>query len=102
MIKQQLVSVLQSHHLTERTYALHEHGIYTFKIGINSNKSQVKRAIEYVYGVEVENVRVLRYKPEVKRNARGVGRTKAFKKAYVRLRSGHAIDINAQVVEGAK
>ena len=99
MIKQDLLSVIRRCHLTERTYAHQESGIYTFIVGQSATKSQIKRALEYMYSVKVVSVRVLNYKPVVKISARGVGKTKAFRKAYVRLAANQTIDLSVSITQ---
>ena len=58
---------------------------YTFKVATDANKTQVKLAIEEIFGVEVEKVNIMNYDGKVKRMGRNVGRTAAYKKAVVTL-----------------
>ena len=58
---------------------------YTFKVATDANKTQVKLAIEEIFGVEVEKVNIMNYDGKVKRMGRYVGRTAAYKKAIVTL-----------------
>lgn len=67
-------------------------GIYTFEVVGGANKRQIKAAVEAQFGVKVGKVRTANFKPEVKRQARFLGKTKAFKKAIVTLRDG-SIDL---------
>ena len=61
---------------------------YTFKVAVDANKTQVKHAVEEIFGVEVEKVNIMNYDGKVKRMGRSVGRTAAYKKAIVTLTSG--------------
>ena len=54
---------------------------YTFKVATDANKTQVKLAVEEIFGVEVAKVNIMNYDGKVKRMGRNVGRTAAYKKA---------------------
>ncbi|MCI7147244.1 MAG: 50S ribosomal protein L23 [Candidatus Fimisoma sp.] len=58
---------------------------YTFKVATDANKTQVKLAVEEIFGVEVARVNIMNYDGKVKRMGRTVGRTAAYKKAIVTL-----------------
>ena len=58
---------------------------YTFKVATDANKTQVKLAVEEIFGVEVARVNIMNYEGKVKRMGRTVGRTAAYKKAIVTL-----------------
>ena len=58
---------------------------YTFKVATDANKTQVKHAIEEIFGVEVAKVNIMNYDGKVKSMGRYVGRTAAYKKAIVSL-----------------
>ena len=61
---------------------------YTFKVATDANKTQVKSAVEEIFGVEVAKVNIMNYDGKVKRMGRSVGRTAAYKKAIVTLTAG--------------
>lgn len=58
---------------------------YTFKVATDANKTEVKLAIEEIFGVDVEKVNIMNVQGKVKRMGRNVGRTAASKKAIVTL-----------------
>ena len=58
---------------------------YTFKVATDANKTQVKHAIEEIFGVEVARGNIMNYDGKIKRMGRYVGRTAAYKKAIVTL-----------------
>ncbi len=58
---------------------------YTFKVATGANKTQVKLAIEEIFGVEVAKVNIMNVNGKMKRMGRYVGRTAASKKAIVTL-----------------
>ena len=58
---------------------------YTFKVATDANKTQVKLAVEEIFGVDVKKVNIMNVQGKVKRMGRNVGRTAASKKAIVTL-----------------
>ena len=58
---------------------------YTFKVATDANKTQVKLAVEEIFGVEVAKVNIMNYDGKVKRMGRTQGKTAAYKKAIVTL-----------------
>lgn len=64
----------------------------TFKIAPDATKAQVKEAVEKLFEVTVESVRTVTIKGKTKRTARGMGKRKDVRKAYVRLAEGQEID----------
>ena len=58
---------------------------YTFKVAVDANKTEVKNAVEEIFGVEVKKVNIMNVKGKVKRLGRNVGMTAASKKAIVTL-----------------
>ncbi len=65
---------------------------FVFKVQKAATKLQVKNAVELMFDVEVESVQVLNVKGKVKRFGRTLGKRSDWKKAYVKLKSGHDID----------
>jgi large subunit ribosomal protein L23 len=63
-----------------------------FKVRPQANKIEVKRAVEALFKVKVEKVRMARYLGKVRRVGRSMGRRAEWKKAYVTLREGDKID----------
>ena len=58
---------------------------YTFKVATDANKTQVKLAVEEIFGVEVKKVNIMNYDGKLKRMGRTMGRRAAYKKAIVTL-----------------
>ena len=59
---------------------------YVFEVDINSNKTEIKAAVEAVFGVKVAKVNTVRMQGKVKRTgAYPAGRRSAYKKAIVTL-----------------
>ena len=58
---------------------------YTFKVAVDANKTEVKNAVEEIFGVEVAKINIMNVKGKLKRMGRNVGMTAASKKAIVTL-----------------
>ena len=58
---------------------------YTFKVAVDANKTEVKNAVEEIFGVEVSKVNIMNVNGKLKRMGRNVGMTAASKKAIVTL-----------------
>ena len=71
--------------ITERSMDNLQAGKYTFKVAKDANKSEIKKAVETLFGVEVAKVNTISVKGKVKRVGRYVGTTSAWKKAIVTL-----------------
>ena len=71
--------------ITERTTDLMEQNKYAFEVELKANKTEIKLAIEEIFGVKVAKVNTLRVPSKQKRVGRFVGRTSEWKKAIVTL-----------------
>jgi len=58
---------------------------YTFKVRPDANKTQIRQALEEIFGVEVAKIGVMNVRGKLKRRGRDVGYTSASKKAIVTL-----------------
>jgi large subunit ribosomal protein L23 len=71
--------------ITERTTDLMEENKFAFEVALKANKTEIKAAIEEIFGVKVEKVNTLRVPSKQKRVGRHIGRTSEWKKAIVTL-----------------
>ena len=71
--------------VTEQSMAAMAENKYTFVVSKSANKTEIKKAVEAIFGVNVEKVNTLNYDGKVKRMGRSVGRTASFKKSVVKL-----------------
>ena len=74
--------------ITEKTMNAMSENKYTFIVQINANKSQIKRAVEEVFGVKVANVQTIRTMGKTKRMGVHVGKRADYKKAIITLAEG--------------
>jgi large subunit ribosomal protein L23 len=94
--KYQLAGVVQAPLISEKsTIAAEKNKQFVFKVQKQATKKQVKSAVEFMFNVEVDSVQVLNVKGKQKRFGRSVGQRSDWKKAYVKLKSGHDIDFSA-------
>lgn len=66
-----------------------------FNVAKDADKREIKAAVESLFKVSVENVRVLNKKGKTKRTRYGIGRQNDTKKAYVRLAEGQDINFES-------
>ncbi|RMG42788.1 MAG: 50S ribosomal protein L23 [Candidatus Dadabacteria bacterium] len=86
--------VIQRPVITEKSSLAGEDGrTVVFKVARSATKTDIRRAIERAFKVEVVAVRTANYLGKLKRTTRSAGHRAAFKKAYVTLKEGHSIDI---------
>ena len=93
MNQERVFNVLLGPHVSEKTaIATEMNNQYTFRVAPDASKLEIRRAVEKLFKVKVANVQVLNVKGKVKMNRFGAARRSDWKKAYVRLESGHDID----------
>ncbi|GAA0323347.1 50S ribosomal protein L23 [Bacillus carboniphilus] len=71
--------------ITERSADIMADKKYTFEVDVRANKTQVKDAVEEIFGVKVEKVNIMNYKGKFKRMGRYTGYTNKRRKAIVKL-----------------
>lgn len=71
--------------ITEKSMAVMAEKKYTFIVHRTANKVQIKRAVEEVFGVKVEDVKTINMLGKTKRVGVHVGKRADFKKAVVKL-----------------
>ncbi|MBO5214672.1 MAG: 50S ribosomal protein L23 [Clostridia bacterium] len=71
--------------LSEKSYDGIASKKYVFVVDERADKTQIKAAVEQIFGVEVEKVNVVNVRGKYKRQGRTEGYTSKFKKAYVKL-----------------
>jgi large subunit ribosomal protein L23 len=95
--REHLANVLIAPHITEKTsLGMQNANQYAFRVRRDANKTEVKQAVELMFDVKVQSVNVVNEPGKTRRFGRTTGRTQDWKKAYVRLVDGQAIDYEAQ------
>ena len=90
----QIRSVLIAPHISEKTTNLNEKNKQiAFRVRPDSNKVQIKKAVEKLFNVKVSAVKTVSVKGKKKRAGMRTGTTKDWKKAYIILSEGQDIDL---------
>lgn len=79
--------------ISEKSYGLLDENKYTFLVRPDANKTEIKIAVEQVFGVKVSGVNTLNRAGKRKRTRTGFGRRRATKRAIVTVAAGDRIDI---------
>ena len=81
--------------VSEKSYGLIDEGRYTFVVHPSANKTEIKQAVEQIFGVKVRSVNTLNRTGKNKRFGLIMGQRKNQKRAIVTLAPGEEIDIFA-------
>ena len=79
--------------ISEKSYALLDENKYTFVVAPDANKTQIKIAVEQVFGVKVTGVNTINRQGKRTRTRTGFGKRADTKRAIVSLADGDRIDI---------
>ena len=81
--------------VSEKSYALMEEGVYTFKVHPSASKPEIRDAVQSIFGVKVSKVNTLNRPGKRKRNRRTFtyGKRPDTKRAIVTLVEGESIDL---------
>ena len=83
--------------VSEKSYGLLDEGKYTFIVAPEANKTEIRMAVETVFGVKVTNVNTINRPGKRRRTRYGWGQRPDTKRAIVTLAEGDRIDIFGQV-----
>ena len=95
MSRERLIKVILAPHVSEKSTVLAEgENQVIFKVTKDATKQEIKNAVEMMFDVKVDKVRVTNMKGKVKRRfgSGTAGRRPGWKKAYVSLQEGQEID----------
>ena len=93
MNNERIMKVLLAPHITEKGAIVGESSNqYVFKVVTDAKKAEIKAAVEKLFEVSVDSVRVANVKGKTKRTGARPGKRKDWKKAYVRVQAGQTID----------
>ncbi|MBZ9577748.1 50S ribosomal protein L23 [Patescibacteria group bacterium] len=85
--------ILYSPHVTEKTTAIEGENKYVFKVSPRTNKNEIKKAIEGLYGVSIISVKIINIPKRKRRLGKQKGWRKGYKKAIVKIKKGQKIEI---------
>jgi len=93
MNQERVFQVLLGPHVSEKAAIVADaSNQYVFKVAVDATKLEIRKSVEQLFKVKVDNVTTLRVKGKVKRNKYGFSTKPTWKKAYVRLEQGQDID----------
>jgi large subunit ribosomal protein L23 len=79
--------------VSEKSYSLIGDRKYSFRVHPDAHKTQIRQAVEELFGVKVQRVNVVQMRAKPKRRGMFRGQRPGWKKAIVQLREGEAIEI---------
>ncbi len=85
--------IVKSPQITEKATELTERNQYTFKVWPRTNKIEIKKAIESLYGVNVLSVKIINAKAKKRRLGKISGWRKGYKKAIIKIKKGQKIEV---------
>jgi large subunit ribosomal protein L23 len=92
--KDRLAGVVIAPHVSEKSARLANEGNqYVFRVRRDATKPEIRAAVEFLFEVKVDKVRVVNQAGKEKRFGRTLGRRQDWKKAYVRLAEGQSIEM---------
>ncbi len=93
MNQERLYQVIRFPHISEKTARLQaDSNQYVFEVSKDADKAEIRQAVETLFKVSVEDVRVVNVKGKRKSFRFRPGRQKDWKKAYVRVKAGQVIE----------
>ena len=85
--------IIKEPHISEKATILSESNHYVFKIYSNTNKIDIKKAVEGVYGVNVLSVNIIKIPKKKRRLGKVQGFKSGYAKAVVKIQDGQKIEI---------
>jgi large subunit ribosomal protein L23 len=79
--------------ISEKSYRLADEGKYTFVVAPGANRTQIRKAVEEVFGVRVTGVNTLNRPGKRRRTRFGYGKRPDTKRAIVSVAEGERIDV---------
>ena len=95
--KEKAFNVILKPVVTEKSTILSENNQIVFLVNIDSNKIDIKKSIELIYGVKVNSVNIIRMKGKTKVFKGKIGKRSDYKKAIISLPKGQSIDLSLGV-----
>ena len=91
MNKEKLLTLIHSPYITEKATSAASMNQVVFKVDLSASKSEIKKAVEDLFDVKVDNVTTSTQKGKTKRNRFGIYKRSNYKKAFVSLKEGSEI-----------
>ena len=91
MNKEKLLTLIHSPYITEKATSIGSLNQVVFKVDLSASKSEIKKAVEDLFDVQVESVTTSTQKGKTKRNRFGIYKRSDYKKAFISLKAGSEI-----------
>ena len=91
MNKEKLLTLIHSPYITEKATSIGSLNQVVFKVDLSASKSEIKKAVEDLFDVQVESVTTSTQKGKTKRNRFGLYKRSDYKKAFISLKEGSEI-----------
>ncbi len=85
--------ILKTPHISEKATDLNKNNQYVFRVYPRSNKTEIKKAVEDIYGANVVSVRIINIPQKTRRVGRTTGVKSGYKKAIVKIAAGQKIEV---------
>ena len=96
MNQERIFQVLLGPHVSEKAALVADQtNQYVFRVLPDATKEEIRRSVEQLFKVVVEDVTTLHVKGKTKRNRYRLSRRSSWKKAYVRVEQGQEIDFSS-------
>ena len=93
MNQERMYQILLAPHVSEKgTLMADENNQHVFKVALDASKTEVKQAVEELFKVKVDKIRILNVKGKTKRFGNRLGQRSDMRKAYVTLKPDNDID----------
>jgi large subunit ribosomal protein L23 len=89
---ERLMNILLAPRVTEKTTRIQVDRQYTFRVCNDATKDEIAKAVNLMFSVDAIAVRVCNVRGKVRKFGKSQGRRKGWKKAYVTLKEGQAIN----------
>ena len=89
--------IIRSPLISEKATFVSQYNYYVFKVSKDSNKSEIKQAVQSLFKVVVKSVNTLIQKGKQKRFRGKIGKRSSIKKAFVKLAEGQTIDTSLEI-----
>tara|TARA_R110002049_G_scaffold78720_4_gene200380 strand:- start:8223 stop:8531 length:309 start_codon:yes stop_codon:yes gene_type:complete len=90
--QERLMTVIRGPHLSEKAHIASENNQVVLKVRTDASKAEIRKAVELLFEVKVDNVQVVNVKGKKKRFGQVNGRRSDWKKAYVKLAEGSSLE----------
>ncbi len=85
--------IIKEPHISEKATMLSDSNRYVFKVYSNTNKIEIKKAVEGIYGVDILSVNVIKIPKKKRRLGKVQGFKEGYTKAIIKIQDGQKIEI---------